>query len=519
MNKYIYSLLFFIVTSFCYSQNIDYQLTTSEVFKENKKKVGLLYNLTDTKGGITTIKVSLKRTGIQSFKQNFYYIDYYDKDLNHKFQKVFKNNQSILKSAFIRDDKLHLVVAKYNKENKEFAINLLSNNSGSNEDFKSETIYTINKKRAKEFFGNYSNEETLLSQKRFGEIKLSDNKDFIAVNFDYKSKKKVYHRFLVFDKKLKQTVDYKFNKDSKNKFFEYNDFNVHNDGDIYFLGKSYHNESKKEVYKDKINYHFELYKISMNGLEKTELQTEENKIESMQMLFLKNQVACIGFYTSDIEKRGVEGISQFNIPIKNINNYKKVFIPFSKQFFIDKYGDSDETKIYNVKTRKLFLDDNGEIIVNGEEYKLTIDIYKDANGNRHRTRTHTYGDIIIAKINQEGILKWSRVINKFQSASRNLSFLSYTSTFANGKNHLFINGSDKIKKLDENRIAFKKSSKNKSNLYAIQIDKNGKIDYQIIVNETETSVPFKVNQGKTSENQVVLLGQRKTKKQILKITL
>ena len=82
-----------------------------------------------------------------------------------------------------------------------------------------------------------------------------------------------------------------------------------------------------------------------------------------------------------------------------------------------------------------------------------------------------------------------------------------------------MNGAEKTKDLGDGRFEFKDVSKNKSNLNLIQIQNNGDLEYQKILDDEENEVPFMVSKGIISGDSVFFLGRKGTKKQLLKVTL
>jgi hypothetical protein len=127
--------------------------------------------------------------------------------------------------------------------------------------------------------------------------------------------------------------------------------------------------------------------------------------------------------------------------------------------------------------------------------------------------------VVSIKIDEEGNLLWARNINKRQNGDEVDSFVSYTSTLINNHVYFFINASDKIKNLENNRIEFRDTRKNKYNLNLIRINQNGDFDYQEILDDEENEVPFMVSYGIKSGNSVFFLGRKGTKKQLLKVSL
>lgn len=114
---------------------------------------------------------------------------------------------------------------------------------------------------------------------------------------------------------------------------------------------------------------------------------------------------------------------------------------------------------------------------------------------------------------------WARNINKRQTGDEVDSFVSYTSTLINNEVYFFLNASEKIKDLENNRIEFRDTRKNKYNLNLIRINEKGDFDYQEILDDEENEVPFMVSNGIKSGNSVLFLGRKGTNKQLLKVSL
>ena len=90
----------------------------------------------------------------------------------------------------------------------------------------------------------------------------------------------------------------------------------------------------------------------------------------------------------------------------------------------------------------------------------------------------------------------------------------------NNQNYFFINAKDKIKELSKDRIEFRGVNwLNNSSLYLILVNENGNLVYKEILNGKENEVPFMVSKGIIIDNSVIFLGQKGSKKQLLKVTL
>ena len=140
------------------------------------------------------------------------------------------------------------------------------------------------------------------------------------------------------------------------------------------------------------------------------------------------------------------------------------------------------------------------------------------NGNFRTYDVHNFKDIISVRLDPEGNLKWSRNINKDQVGFDNTSF---TSLPVDNTSYFFINGARDVKKLGEDRITFKHATTTRSNLYAIAIDGNGSMSYEKLIDDKDSKVYYKVNNGLTNldANEVILIGKKKKLRQIVKLKI
>ena len=119
-------------------------------------------------------------------------------------------------------------------------------------------------------------------------------------------------------------------------------------------------------------------------------------------------------------------------------------------------------------------------------------------------------------------MEWARNINKAQKTSGNaVDYYSYLSTVKNNRVIILLNGSDKVKKMRDDRIRFDDKRVKKLSLYAIEILPNGDFNYEQVINNDESKVTYKVSEGVITDNydSVILEGDKGRKKRIVKLTL
>ncbi|MFK7782040.1 hypothetical protein [Psychroserpens sp.] len=254
----------------------------------------------------------------------------------------------------------------------------------------------------------------------------------------------------------------------------------------------------------------------------TSFKSQEHYIESLHLLKNKDRLVCVGFYGKKEEYR-LNGVCMYDINPENLETNFNKFNNFSDEFMNDKYGNREGKKkrkkekgINNVDFKGVYLMGNNDIVVNAEEFYITTHSYTDANGNWNTRTIYHYNDIMAMRLDADGNIKWARNINKAQVGTVNSS---YTSLPIEESTHFFINCSDNVKKISADRIAFKQTSSKKSNLYVISIDGDGNFDYKKLIDDKESKVYYKVNDGVININNqsVFLLGERKRNGRILKL--
>lgn len=503
----------------------DISIVKSEIFKDSKKRSSLEYSLEDNNGGLVIIRAYYG--GLIKLLKG-YYIQHFDSNLKLLKEIEYKINYSQIKNAFIKDNRLHLI--EYKLENEKVVFNAVSANLDDFE-FSSREIFSLSSDEQHKDIVKVNNifsllnELSLYDRDHTGEVVLSKNNNYFVINFDINNKDKETHKVIVFNNEFEKVYEQIIEKDIKDKYFEYNSIDVDdNDGTIYFLGKSYENETKKSKKDGKINYHFELYKVNSEGQKNISFKNEDKFISSLKLIKYKNELICVGFYGVKEEDK-INGVSVFNINAETLAVENKKFIPFSEQFLTDKYGNQERKKkrksekgIKNIDFKDSFIMSNGDIVINAEESYVITHTRFSSNGGTKTTSTVHYDDIISLRIDKDGKLKWARNINKSQTGEETSS---YTTIVVGDNSYFFINCADEIKKLSAGRIAFKKTSANRSNLYVIRIDKNGEFDYKKLIDDKDSEVYYKVNNGSINldKQTVILIGKKKKKSRVIKLKI
>lgn len=499
-------LLFFLffINFYSYSQDINIDIKKSKIIQESKKHTFLEFSDNDGNGGLVTVKSIF--TGMMHLKG--YKIDHYDSNL--KLIKTFflkHKSRVYITNIFIKDDILHLIQFKKDVKTKN-TIYYVASSSLSDFNFTFKELYTFNRKKYKEFYFEMNSS-----------VIISKNKNIFVLNFELKNKKQELHLFLMYDNNLNNIYQTTFKSDI-NKHFKLNYIDIDDNNNIYVLGKVYKNNIIKMKKKGKANYHFELYKLNKNYNKNVIINNPEKFISSLFLKHNNDKLNLVGFY-SEKNDNHFKGVCRFNLTDNLIINNTS-FQPFSKQFFNDKYNKGNNIKkskkeLKNLEIRSLFLDEEDNIIINAEEFYISNYAVTNQFGSSGQTVYH-YDDIISVKIDKEGKIIWSRNINKAQINQNNGSF---SSIVIGGINYIFINTSDKITKMSNNRISFKKTSAKKSNLYVIKINSKGDLVYKKLIDNKDSIVFYKVINGIVNfdTNSIIFNGINKKAHQILKLSI
>ncbi|MEL6810063.1 MAG: hypothetical protein AAFP76_01870 [Bacteroidota bacterium] len=521
--KQFFTLLLLVFSGTILAQDISINSTSSKVFKDNKKHTSLEFSEKDGNGGFITIRTYYG--GMMRLPKG-YYIEHYDKDLNLVKETEMEIDKNQIQGMMVENGKIFIMESVLDKKADKFYYNVLESSLDAF-DFKKKTLLALDESEVKKYFGFgigiffITNGWDQADSNSLGEVTFSSNRNFFCVNFDIKDKKTQTQRLYVYDKQFNKVFEKEFKRNVKDRLFEYENIDVDDEtGAVYLLGKVYENNSKKSKKKGKANYHYELHKITATDQQNVSFKTDAKFVGSLFTVLGENGISCAGFYSDKNDYR-YKGACRFNIDTNTMDITSKSFKPFTPEFVTEKYGKLKDKELRDLSLRNSFITPEGDIVINAEEHYITW-TNPGMNGGSSRPIYH-YNDIVSIRMNAAGDLLWARNINKRQATGGiNYEYLSFSSTMVNDDTYLFINCSDKIRKLRNDRIEFKQVKSKKSNLYAIKIDKDGNYTFKSIVDDKDTEVPYFVRQGISTSNygdEMVFIGRRKSKKQFLKLNV
>tara|TARA_R110002072_G_scaffold260722_1_gene419202 strand:- start:4302 stop:5840 length:1539 start_codon:yes stop_codon:yes gene_type:complete len=509
--KIIFSVSLLLFTLITFAQELPIKVLKSDVFKEDQKTDALAFTESDGNGGLVTLRAI--KGGLFGFTQG-YVIEHFDENLNllkssNLDFKITGRNPKVVKAISVINNALQIVVLGFENKSKELYFSVFSS-SIKNFDFKEKKIVSIPRKelKAAEIHNTFYSQDYNVHGNFNSTVSFSDDKKYLSVflnklflfdeNFEI-----VFEKFIEFPDEVKKGRFLDLEIDGKNET-------------VYLLTK-FPMPIEKRI---NGNDFFHLFKINRNEQKKLILTDNKKFINNLAIVRANEKMACVGFY-SDKNINHFGGIVRMNIDIESFKENASYFQNFSEQLYLDKYGKEKEKEPKNILFRAVFMDEDGNIFLNAEEYyEKTIEYRHSPSPSAKETKFY-FNDIIAAKISESGELLWSRNINKSQNTSgRNLDFLSYISTNVKNDMYIFINASENVKQLRKDRIEFLQSSRSNANLMVIRINQDGDIDYENIVDQKDRDVNYQVRYGSISDdNEIIISGVKNKDVQYVKIKI
>ena len=355
-----------------------------------------------------------------------------------------------------------------------------------------------------------------------GDVTFSPDKEYIVFNLDSYAKDREEHKLLVYDKNLDLIWEKEFSHPSEDRLFDLVRVKIDNNGTAYILGRVFH-EKRRTKSGGEVNYHYELFKISEEKTERTELNPGGHYVRSLDLIFDNNKLVCIGTFSTENDNKLI-GSAFFSIDKQSMELLTTNFQEFSSDVMFDKYGDANESQ---KRLKKYYIDNirksnDGGYVITAEEFDIDFN-----HGQYGGSTTYHFDDILVLRLSESGDLFWARNINKKQSSGFFDRVLSYSALVKGNNVYLFLNAHKNMGKLSEDRERFKSGllgniNKNNSNLYVIRFDENGNWDSSIIQENKVSDVIFDVlnEEIETHDNsKIVFFGSDEQKKQFLAVEI
>lgn len=556
MKKVNFLVLFILLDFMSFAQDINSQIQKSDVFKDEFKKSTIVFSEKTENGNLILVR---EYDGSVLFPNKGFYVEEYNadlklvKDLEYPVDHPPHEKNAVFIGVVKFGTDIHLIEMFYDIKGKAYSCVAHTVNSETLATGK-KVLFNLDRDQAKQY-GSFSlngismnTSGSNINRDRFvvddiGEVIESifikqqtpenhnrsaiafdsnNRNNAIAIALDLNGKDQEALKVFVFDQHLNAKFDAVYSKSADLGKYRFQNIELSEDGNsLYVVGKFVSKEDKAKENGGK--YRFEIIKLFNGGKIVQTLHTNEYFIEGLKLVNVKDRLACLGFYSEKKEKR-FKGVAYYGLNTETFDVKDTKFSPFSEQFLIDKYGEVKENELRNLIFKSVLTTKNGNIILNAEEtYHFRNDNFSAVAlpiGQGQQNTRYYHEDIVSVKVDSSGKLLWARNINKRQSTYDIYDpYLSFSAFCKDEDVYIFINAAEDLKKLSNNRIAFKDTNKSRYNLNALRIDENGEFTFKKILDDEQNEIPFMVNTRTYSDGSVFFLGRKGSKKQLLKITL
>ncbi|MBC6997420.1 hypothetical protein [Cytophaga sp. FL35] len=506
-----FSLLVASSTVFAQDIPVDYQL--GENYSDRYKYSTVLSIESSVKG-----ETVLVRTYYGGFplRPKGHFIEIYDGDLNLVSDFNYKHAGEHMVDGFVKNGQLYLLELAYDFDAE--AYNYVVHQTPLDDfRFTERPLLSIpSKEVANPLAVNKYN-------RKFGNgfstaTHFNDSRNAFAITVHYREGRDEKYKVLLYGTDLKKRLEYDFTAAIEEKNYAFENVEVSKDlSSVYLMGKAFFKKRRNDLKERR--YQYELVRIGAGGHTIQEFADPGRFPESLKPILVDGDLKVVGFYADRKDNR-YNGLVHFNLNGETLALQSKKYNPFSEQFMIDKFGREVDTEIKNLIFKSVHITPEKNILFSAEEYFVTKgeDI---SSGATQITDRYHYNDIVLAKLDAMGNMKWARNINKTEVTQGDASYASYTA-YGHGENmYFFINSGENPQKISKERILFKQGFSRNPNMFVIKVDGEGDLTYKKLVDDKEVRLPIMVSRPliQIDKDTLLFYAKRGTKKQMIQVTV
>lgn len=510
-------LLMGLLSVYGNAQTLGIKVQESKVFKQATARVQNDYILPTGDGGFITI--ATKRSGFLANPLVFEsYVTLYNKNLEKVQNKSFRLNKGIvkgeIKGAYIKQGNLFMLNMEVNNRKKYISFKriratIADKSINTKEFFRIEKTYSKNDVNMYVDLGSlfhqkmkYYSDVNFYNPKVF--IRFSkNNKFFTIIHRDFQEKTTRY--FVdTFNDQFEKVFSKSFSESSSSKTFYINDIVVDDkDGSTYVVAKVYEKDPHIRIRASSSSNsdHFMLYRMDGNTVKKLKISPKVI-IEDFTLTFANDQLSVLGFYRNKfLALNDIDGIARINVNKRIFSIANQSYNSFREKLVSVKFRSSKRrSKNHKMIIRKKFVMENGDVIINSEDFFIPQVLKKS---NRELTLREYVGDMFAVKVSQSGAIVWAKKIYKLQMVKPRLAMHSFFPTMVNGENYLLFTDS-KTKKQDKD-VAFYLRDKDLQNLNGVKIYANGGVQKAVVKEHTRTKFRMMPIEGiMISKNEAII---------------
>ncbi|NNJ89868.1 MAG: hypothetical protein HKP53_10725 [Eudoraea sp.] len=489
--------------------------TFGEKYNDRYKYSNLVTITDDGYGG--TILVRAYFTGLV-LQPKGYVIEQYNKDMKLVSEYNYKIKGPEFVDGYLKNGQLYLLFLDYNIEAGTYEYwahrSPLDTFSFTKEKLLSFPSAPVQNPLDKNYYNrNFSSGFTTT-------VLFSENKNGFIISTHYKKRKNNRHDIYLFAANLKQVLYQDFSSEVEEKNFAFERVAISNDlSKVFITGKAYFKKKRFTALERKFQY--ELIQLSAQGIKTHSFDAPGKYSESLTPILNKGNLICVGFYADRKDNR-YNGLSYFKLDPASLAVKSRKYNPFSEQFMFDKFGQEYDKSVKNLVFKNVTVTSENSILFNAEEYFVTNSIQANSSGGRLRVERFHHNDIVSAKIDAEGNMVWARNINKSEVTQGDGDYASYSAFTKNGNTYFFISSaSENPQVLNKERIIFKQGLSRNRNVFVIQLNNEGKMSYEKIIDAKDARLPLKVSNPLKDETngKMLFYAKRGNKKQLVSVAI
>ncbi|MGB5237600.1 MAG: hypothetical protein WBM43_08525 [Flavobacteriaceae bacterium] len=506
-------LILGLVTAQAQVMPIDYHF--GEKYNDRYKYSNLLSINEDGMGGYLLVRSYF--TGLV-LKPKGYYIERYNKDLELIEEYNYKHRGGDFVEGYVANGKLYLLLLEYSEERATYNY-IVHNSSISNFNFTTKALLSIPSQAVENpLERNYYNRNF---KSGFTTTALfNEDKSAFILSVHYRKGKDNQHRIYIYNAALEQLFDQDLSKEIEEKNYAFENIAMSKDKKrVYIIAKAYFKKKRFKALERKFQY--EMIMVSEAGVKTRSFDSPEKYSEALKPILHKGELICVGFYADRKDNR-YNGIGYFKMDSKSLEIKVKKYNPFTEEFMQDKFGRDDTDPIKNLVFKNVSFTDDGSVLFNAEEYFVTSSVQANSSGGRLRVERYHHNDIVSAKLDSRGDILWARNINKSEVTQGDGAYASYSSCTKGGNTYFFIcTAADNPQLLNDERLIFKQGLSRNRNVFVIQLNAQGKVKYEKVIDAQEARLPFMVSKPlmDPQEDHLLFYAKRGTKKQLVNVAI
>ena len=498
-----------------YGQEMPLDYSFGEKYNDRYKYSNLAAISQDGTGGYILVRSYF--TGM-ILKPKGYFIEHYDKDLQLINEYNYKLKGPDFVEGYVKNGQLYLLFLNYDYINETYDY-VVHRSPLIDFNFTEEKLVSVKSQPVgNPLDRNYYNRN--FNSGFTTTVLFADDKSAFVISTHFKKGKNNAHRIHVFNASLKKLMEHDFSAEVEEKNYAFENIAFSNDlENAFIVGKAYFKKKRFTALERKFQY--EMIKINRQGAKIQTFDQEGKYSEGLKPVFRDGRLICVGFYADRKDNR-YNGLGYFELDPGSLAIKTQKYNPFSEQFMFDKFGKDNAERVKDLVFKNVSFTSDGSVLFNAEEYFVTNSVQANSSGGRVRVERFHHNDIVSAKIDASGNMKWARNINKAEVTQGDGSYASYSSYTKNGNTYFFIcTASENPQLLNNERLIFKQGLSRNRNVFVIQLDEQGKMSYEKIIDDQEARLPLMVSKPlvKSQDDEVLFYAKRGTKKQLVNFAL